>query len=1348
MRNKAVSASRWRHYGTVVVCLIFAQTAAAQVESNTAPFKAPAPPNIWKQDSIDAARTQWLAQVDTAGTPSVAATEAVSILRIVGADAVPFTQTKQKIAGLAFDDVMPPGGIVEFITFQEGAPEFDNPDQVSFGEPYVDIAAILWQIPQKVVPGKPVPWGTQSQAVLLWGEALQQRGLNVTVKVLSLNVAQTTLSRQIQLFPLEVVQTLVELDLEYSNTSNDKLMTAAEINATTRTTSGLTPNQTWAVTDGAEKYLNGFATSNIEVSQANQVVLTTKYPEVAANLQPGKALLELQISVYACQEDDSTGLLEAKQPPENCELDVAKRTLDAFFRDPKTLASFSQVGLGWDNTIIAAQYRHIPLAALNPAGTANSGVVSSSEQWLPWHLDILDQRSLPLDGKFTSTADGTGVNIYVISSGMQADHQEFAQKNSDGTFNTDISRVNGLWGVDGIDPKTDCPDGSLWYYFGTWAASIIAGSTVGVAKNATLHSVRMRETCLLDNRNIWSPGALPSALDAVLSTFKKPGIVAIDTWWSPSRLADDDDAFIETEIGWRLQKAAELDIPIFTTAGVGVTSSTPCDNIFSQGKSVIRVSGIDSSLGASITGSTNSNCIDIWAPGGGLTAAITGASANNKDEYTSVVPRGFGGAWLVAGMAAQYLQLHPNATFSELKKALLDASTLDVVQKAGPESNNALAFTNLMSPPNGESVNSESNGGAVNAAGDNESNDGNISTGAIVGIAIAALVASIVAIALFMTSSRKKKMHILDGDMSGSVGKLGAFLHQGNSGSSGTSSIGKYNKNSGSHGGENGATAATATATPTPLNAPAKIKKHDWEIKEDQIEYVPGPDGSSEYWVLGRGRYGEVRRALKDGIQEVAVKTLRRDIDALGELPHDAFAREIAVMQWLSRDANVVQFFGACVRPGSMLLVTELMEGGDLRARLRPHASSLKNRQGSDQGNNNAGFIDSSDFKSWGWYGRGKGVALDVAKGLHFLHSHGVVHRDIKSKNILLGRDGRAKLGDVGLAYISFSETPENSEKKKKRRNGISSSQGSNEDDGFVGTFAFSAPELILCGACTPKADVYSFGVVLWEILTGEVAQRGHLRPPIVPEECPEGVVDVLNACLSADPDERPSAREAYEFLLACPPFESSTGYEYQQHLHQQQLQGQGVYSTRLSNGSTTRGDILGGPGGFLTSPPLPSPLVSALPPAQPGTTAGAAGGAAGALPQKQQWGGGDSLSLPSLHSDSLPSISTDSHGGVIRNFTNAPFETKTGGATYNENETSKSGGTTSRGGGGGSVEDSQASSSSIMRSLGTLTPGLRSVVHQIRKRFSGDAAENQEIYRNSETINNNDKINTLATEV
>lgn len=1147
--------------GLYVACIILVawlQCSTAQTLPPTADWRAPLPPNVWIVGA-QAAKSAWESEISNTGSP-VPVTESVTIVRLIGPEAMPLTPDKQRIAIEACRDVMPTGGLLEFLTYSEGIPEPSNPDTKSNGEVYSDLASILWQLTPNVTGNATVAWGTQAQALLLWEGALARRGLTATMRVMTLSVAESILPRKVQALPVIVIKTLLEV----------QLLSALGFPQS----SSLTANQSWIVESGIEEYTKGWVVSYVEARSTDPAYLAKMYPD-AINFRPGWGLIELDMSVYPCQADTTAG--GKGDPPPNCEVDVARQVLSAFlesFND--TMASN---GMGTVN-ILAAVPRESPQSdsdAAHPA-TENQDAQTSGQQpaWMPWHLDMLDQRSQALDGKYTATADGTGVNIYLVSSGIQADHSEFAPRGSNGEI-LPGSRVQGLWGFNGIDPKTDCPDGALWYSFGTYAASLIAGATVGIARNATLHSVRMREACLLDSRNIWKPGGLPSALDAVLSTFKAPGVVAIDTWWSPGRLSYDDDEYIQREITSRLKKAEELGIPIVTAASVGISTSTPCDNVFTQGGSVISVGGIDRHLHASITGARNSPCIDMWAPGGGLAAGITGAAGTGVNDYTTVVPRGFGAAWLVTGMAAQYLQLHPNATVAELREGLLAMATVGIVDGAGPLSPNLLAYTDMQHP----------------SVADTDSSSGSgISVGAIVGIVVGCLVASFVAIAAFVVVSRRRRRSV-------------QHLRP-----PGPSNI--RIKNDWSSRGQRTPPAGLNGSDPwTPSPGKSVSMKHDWEISEDQIDFIPGPDGA-ESWALGQGQYGEVRRALKDGIQAVAVKTLRRDTAALGELPHDAFAREIAMMQWLSRDANVVQFFGACVRPGSMMLVTELMEGGDLRSRLR----------------------STSDSATWGWYERGKGAALDVARGLHFLHSHGVVHRDVKSKNILLGRDGRAKLGDVGLAYISFSKTPENERRREKE-----------QDDGFVGTFAFSAPEMILCGSCTPKADVYSFGVVLWEIITRQVAVRGRLRPPIVPDECPQDVVDIMNQCLSADPDERPSAREAYEALLACPPL---SGYGYDQ---------------------TTTG----------------TPMTPVLHP--------------------------EITSLTSLQSESLPSISIGSGSGPIV-LPAAGRETRNGEGRGGETTEEDTQGLTSGG------------YSSLAHALGALTPGLRSVVSQIRKRLAGDGEE------------------------
>ena len=100
-------------------------------------------------------------------------------------------------------------------------------------------------------------------------------------------------------------------------------------------------------------------------------------------------------------------------------------------------------------------------------------------------------------------------------------------------------------------------------------------------------------------------------------------------------------------------------------------------------------------------------------------------------------------------------------------------------------------------------------------------------------------------------------------------------------------------------------------------------------------------------------------------------------------------------------------------------------------------------------------------------------VALDAARGLAYLHSRRIAHLDIKSANVLLTREGKAKISDVGLARV------------------VQASHISSLD--AQGTFAYAAPELISGAKCSESADLYSFGVRSCPGLPG--ASRPHPTP-------------------------------------------------------------------------------------------------------------------------------------------------------------------------------------------------------------------------------------------------------------
>ncbi|KAF4697012.1 hypothetical protein FOZ60_013364 [Perkinsus olseni] len=196
--------------------------------------------------------------------------------------------------------------------------------------------------------------------------------------------------------------------------------------------------------------------------------------------------------------------------------------------------------------------------------------------------------------------------------------------------------------------------------------------------------------------------------------------------------------------------------------------------------------------------------------------------------------------------------------------------------------------------------------------------------------------------------------------------------------------------------------------------------------------------------VLGTGTYGCVYRGqLKDGT-EVAVKVLQAPKES-------GFKEEVKVLSKF-RHANLVILMGFARNGHERCLVYELLSGGDVSSRLQP----------------------SSGPPSFNWYQR-LSVALDAALGLSHLHNATprVFHRDIKTQNILLDRNGSAKVADFGLACLAEHR-----------------SLGHFKVQQCSGTIGYADPAYINTSVVTEKTEVYSFGMVLIELLTA--------RPPAV----------------------------------------------------------------------------------------------------------------------------------------------------------------------------------------------------------------------------------------------------------
>lgn len=205
--------------------------------------------------------------------------------------------------------------------------------------------------------------------------------------------------------------------------------------------------------------------------------------------------------------------------------------------------------------------------------------------------------------------------------------------------------------------------------------------------------------------------------------------------------------------------------------------------------------------------------------------------------------------------------------------------------------------------------------------------------------------------------------------------------------------------------------------------------------------------------ILGEGGFGYVFKGWIDEKTHAATKPGTGTVVAVKKLKSEGFQghREwLAEVNYLSQlhHENLVKLIGFCSESEHRLLVYEFMPKGCLENHL---------------------FKRRGQLLSWSVRIH---IALDVARGLSFLHSLGcnVIYRDLKSSNILLDSDFNAKLSDFGLA-----------------RDGPDGDK-THVSTIIIGTPGYAAPEYIALGRLTPKSDVYSFGVVLLELLSGKRA--------------------------------------------------------------------------------------------------------------------------------------------------------------------------------------------------------------------------------------------------------------------
>ena len=290
----------------------------------------------------------------------------------------------------------------------------------------------------------------------------------------------------------------------------------------------------------------------------------------------------------------------------------------------------------------------------------------------------------------------------------------------------------------------------------------------------------------------------------------------------------------------------------------------------------------------------------------------------------------------------------------------------------------------------------------------------------------------------------------------------------------------------GTGGSVNGGTANGGAHAGKP-SLPAPADSSEWEISESQLNFHD-KIASGAFGVLYRGHYCG---------QEVAIKVLKTGEKASQEEVHREFAQELSILRKV-RHKNIVQLIGAMTKPPRLCLVTEFMKGGSALQFLHKHAP-LKLPQ----------LLK---------------LSLGVALGMDYLHKVNVVHRDLKTANLLMDENEVVKVADFGVARVKSTDgTPMTAE---------------------TGTYRWMAPEVIAHQHYTHKCDVFSYGILLWELVSGGdipysgytplqaavgVVQRG-LRPT-VPQTCHPVVAQVMQYCWQPDPNARPEFEQVVELL-------------------------------------------------------------------------------------------------------------------------------------------------------------------------------------------------------------------------
>ncbi|KAL6622424.1 hypothetical protein ACP70R_032303 [Stipagrostis hirtigluma subsp. patula] len=247
---------------------------------------------------------------------------------------------------------------------------------------------------------------------------------------------------------------------------------------------------------------------------------------------------------------------------------------------------------------------------------------------------------------------------------------------------------------------------------------------------------------------------------------------------------------------------------------------------------------------------------------------------------------------------------------------------------------------------------------------------------------------------------------------------------------------------------------------------------------------------------IGQGSCGTVYHALWYG-SDVAVKVFSKQ--EYSEEVIQTFRQEVSLMKKL-RHPNILLFMGAVTSPQRLCIVTEFLPRGSLFRLLQRSTTKLDVR-------------------------RRVHMALDIARGMNYLHhsSPPIIHRDLKSSNLLVDKNWTVKVADFGLSRL-------------KRETFLTTKTGK-------GTPQWMAPEVLRNEPSDEKSDVYSYGVILWELVTQKIPWEnlnsmqvigavGFMNQRLdIPSDVDPQWTSIILSCWESDPQRRPSFQELLERL-------------------------------------------------------------------------------------------------------------------------------------------------------------------------------------------------------------------------